>query len=286
MKCEHCSVSLTYHKSSGKMVCHYCGYTRDPVEVCPECGSLDVGYSGFGTERIEEEIARRFPKLTTARVDTDSVRKKGALEKVLGDFREGRIDILLGTQMVAKGLNFPKVKLVGIVLADSTLNVPDFRSPERTFSLIMQVSGRAGRYTDDGRVVIQTFKPGVPAIADAASGELEKYYTEELMMRKELRFPPYYRLFRIVFRGRDGRKVRDRAERAAEALRAESPADTEILGPAACPIEVISRNIRRHIIIRTMRYGEVHRMLRRWAVEEHDPGGTYREIDPDPVSLL
>lgn len=286
MKCRHCSVSLTYHKSSGKMVCHYCGYSRDPVQVCPECGSLDVGYSGFGTERIEEEVARRFPKLRTARIDTDSVRKKGALEKTLSEFREGSIDILLGTQMVAKGLNFPKVKLVGIVLADSSLNVPDFRAPERTFSLIVQVSGRAGRYSDDGKVIIQTFKPRIPAIADAAAGDLEKYYSDELLMRKELGFPPFYRLFRIVFRGRDPRKVEGRAEKAAAALREFGVEETEILGPASCPIEVIARNYRRHIIIRTLRYGEVHRMLRRWAQQENGSSGTYREIDPDPVSLL
>ncbi|MFP4617368.1 MAG: primosomal protein N' [Spirochaetaceae bacterium] len=286
MKCRHCSVSLTYHKSRGKMICHYCGYRRDPVEVCPECGSLDVGYSGFGTERIEEETARRFPHLSIARVDTDSVKKKGSLEKTLNDFRDGKIDILLGTQMVAKGLNFPGVKLVGIVLADSTLNVPDFRSPERTFSLIVQVSGRAGRYTDDGRVIIQTFKPGVPAIADAAAGEHERYYTDELAMRKELGFPPYNRLFRIVFRGGEREKVKKRAEAAATALRSYYLEDTEILGPASCPVEVIAGNIRYHIIIRTLRYADVHRMLRRWYHEEKEEKGTYREIDPDPVSLL
>ncbi|MFO7849507.1 MAG: primosomal protein N' [Spirochaetia bacterium] len=286
MKCSHCSVSLTYHKSSGKMICHYCGYRRDPVGVCPECGSLDVGYSGFGTERIEEETARRFPHLSIARVDTDSVKKKGSLEKTLNDFREGKIDILLGTQMVAKGLNFPGVKLVGIVLADSTLNVPDFRSPERTFSLIVQVSGRAGRYTDDGRVIIQTFKPGVPAIADAAAGEHERYYTEELAVRKELGFPPYNRLFRIVFRGREGKKVKERAEAAAGALRSYGLEDTEILGPASCPIEIIAGNVRHHIIIRTLRYSDVHKVLRRWSREERGVKGTYREIDPDPVSML
>ncbi len=286
MKCERCSVGLTYHKGRGKMVCHYCGYSRPPVDVCPECGSLDVGYSGFGTERIEEEVARLFPKLSVARVDTDSVRKKGELERLLAEFKKGRIDILLGTQMVAKGLNFPKVKLVGIVLADSSLNVPDFRSPERTFSLIVQVSGRAGRYTDDGRVIIQTFKPRIPAVLDAAEGELERYYEGELAMRKELRFPPFYRLFRIVFRGKDRQKVRERAEKAEAVLRERLPEESEILGPAACPIEVISRNVRHHIIIRTLRYGEVHRMLRRWAAEEEGPRETYREIDPDPVSLL
>ena len=134
------------------MICHYCGYTRTPVEVCPECGSLDVGYSGFGTEMVEEDVRRRFPDLRIVRVDTDAMRKRGQLKETLAKFRDGEIDILLGTQMVAKGLNFPGVKLVGIVLADTGLHLPDFRAQERTFALIVQVSGRAGRYLPDGRL--------------------------------------------------------------------------------------------------------------------------------------
>ncbi len=286
LKCIRCSVSLTLHKSSGRMVCHYCGYTRRPVDICPDCGSLDVGYSGFGTEKIEEEIAQLFPRLRVARVDTDSTRKKGSLEEILSKFRRGEYDVLLGTQMVAKGLNFPGVRLVGIVLADSTLNLPDFRAGERTFGLITQVSGRAGRYTDDGEVLVQTFKPQVPAVAYAARGELDRFYGEELEIRRQLGFPPFYRIFRITVRGRDAEKVRARIEQAAEDLERHTGGETQLLGPAACPIEVISRNYRYHLLLRSSAFDVTHRAIRSWLTEERGDTATYMELDVDPVSLL
>ncbi|MDD4573469.1 MAG: primosomal protein N', partial [Sphaerochaeta sp.] len=150
MQCPHCSVSLTFHQGKGEMICHYCGYRRKPIQVCPECHSLDVGYSGFGTEMVEQDVRMFFPQASIRRLDTDSAKDKKHMHEVLEQFRKGEVDILLGTQMVAKGLNFPRVELVGIVLADSGMNIPDFRSQERTFSLLMQVSGRAGRYNDQG----------------------------------------------------------------------------------------------------------------------------------------
>jgi primosomal protein N' (replication factor Y) len=201
MKCRNCSVSLTFHKSKGRMICHYCGRTEKPVDVCPECGSLDVGYSGFGTELVEEETRRLFPDLSVARLDTDTTTKRGAMKRILEDFERGRIDMLLGTQMVAKGLNFPGVKLVGIILADTTLHLPDFRALERTYGLVVQVAGRAGRYSTDGTVVIQTYKPENEAIRFAASSSPEDFYPWELEMRREMGFPPFSRRFRIVFRG-------------------------------------------------------------------------------------
>ena len=203
MKCGRCSVSLTYHKSRNQMLCHYCGFRAAPLEVCPECGSLDVGYSGFGTEKVEEDVIRLFPGLTISRVDTDSVKKRGSLAGILTDFRSGKIDILLGTQMVAKGLNFPGVKLVGIILADTGLQLPDFRAAERTFSLVTQVAGRAGRYMPDGKVIIQTFRPEHEAIRLAAEGNPVTFYERELETRDMLGFPPFSRLIRIVFRGKD-----------------------------------------------------------------------------------
>jgi primosomal protein N' (replication factor Y) len=286
MKCARCSVSLTLHKSSGLMVCHYCGYTRPPVEVCPECGSLDVGYSGFGTEKIEEEISTLFPRLRVARVDTDSTRRKGSLEQVLNTFRNGGYDLLLGTQMVAKGLNFPGVRLVGIVLADSTLNLPDFRAGERTFGLINQVAGRAGRYTPDGLVLVQTFRPHTPAVAYAARGEMERFYREELAARRELVFPPFCRMFRITVRGRDPEKVRSRIEEVAEHLASYAGPETQLLGPAACPIEVISRNYRYHLLLRTTSFDATHRAVRSWHAADAGDSSTYLELDVDPINLL
>ena len=285
MKCRQCSVSLTYHKNRNKMVCHYCGFTKQPVEVCPDCGSLDVGYSGFGTELIEEEVRGLFPGLNIARVDTDSIKKKGTLKKLLDDFKNGKIDILLGTQMVAKGLNFPGVKLVGIVLADTGLHLPDFRAQERTFALIVQVSGRAGRYMPDGRVIIQTYRPENEAVKLAAEGKMEEFYKKELEVREMLRFPPYTRLFRIVFRGKDRNKVYETAGKAARLLKSDLDS-SEILGPSECPLSVISGNLRHQIIIRTSSFSKTHIVITNCFSRFKPLSGVYVEIDVDPVSLL
>ncbi|WP_304243661.1 primosomal protein N', partial [Gracilinema caldarium] len=210
LTCKHCSVSLTYHKQLGKAVCHYCGYSVVPPRACPQCGSLEAGFAGFGTEMIEEEVQRTFPDLRVRRADADSTSKKGSLRETLDVFRAGGIDILLGTQMVAKGLNFPGVRLVGVVLADTALHLPDFRAAERTFSLIVQVAGRAGRYFPDGRVLVQTFRPQDPAITYACSADIEGFYRYELAQRKDLGFPPYTRLIRITVRSKQAEQA-DRA---------------------------------------------------------------------------
>ncbi len=286
MTCRSCSVSLTLHKSSGRMVCHYCGWSRRPEEVCPECGSLDIGYSGFGTEKIEEDVQRTFPDLSIKRIDTDAVRKKGSLQTTLEQFKKGEIDILLGTQMVAKGLNFPGVRLVGIIQADSALHLPDFRSRERTFSLITQVAGRAGRYDSEGIVIIQTFTPGDPAIALAARGKVDEFYRLELENRNLLSFPPFARLVRMVFRGKDGKDVEKLSEEAIEYLQKELPPEVEILGPAECPISVISGNHRFQIILRAQKLSLLLPAVHRYRREVKSRSGSYVEYDVDPVSLL
>jgi primosomal protein N' (replication factor Y) len=286
MTCRSCSVSLTLHKSSGRMVCHYCGWSRKPEDVCPECGSLDIGYSGFGTEKIEEDVQRTFPDLSIKRIDTDAVRKKGSLQTILEQFKKGDIDILLGTQMVAKGLNFPGVRLVGIIQADSALHLPDFRSRERTFSLITQVAGRAGRYDSEGTVIIQTFTPGDPAIALAAEGRVDDFYRLELENRNMLSFPPFSRLLRMVFRGKDGNDVEKLSEEAVEYLQKELPPDVEILGPAECPISIISGNHRFQIILRAARLSLLLPAVHRYRRDVKGRSGSYVEYDVDPVSLL
>ncbi|MBI9105915.1 MAG: primosomal protein N' [Spirochaetales bacterium] len=288
-RCRNCSVSLTYHKQRNKLVCHYCGYSEQPRVVCPECGSLDVGYSGFGTEMIELELNTLFPKLRIERVDTDSVKEKGSLKDRLQRFKNGEIDILLGTQMVAKGLNFPGVKLVGIVLADTGLHLPDFRAYERTFNLIVQVSGRAGRYFPDGKVMIQTYKPENEAIRMAADGMLESFYRREIEIRQELGFPPFGRLFRLVFRGKNEERVIASAEDFAFRFDIDGlPEDsnTEVLGPAECPLSMISGNFRYQIIIRTDNFKPVHSLFKGALAQYNLPSGVYIEADVDPVSLL
>jgi primosomal protein N' (replication factor Y) (superfamily II helicase) len=286
MTCRHCAVSLTYHKSRERLICHYCGYTARPVEQCPDCGSVDVGYSGFGTELIEEEVKRTFPDLSIRRIDTDSVRKKGVLEKTLDEFRSGEIDILLGTQMVAKGLNFPGVKLVGIVLADTGLHLPDFRSQERTFSLIVQVSGRAGRFIPDGEVIIQTYMPQNDAIRLAARADLSSFYERELEMRKLLCFPPFSRIIRLVFRAKSDSKARASAGETAQRLGNLLPGGAKMLGPAECPLSVIAGNHRYQLLIRTTEFSAAHSAVSTFRRSYKTPSGVYIEIDVDPVSLL
>ncbi|TVR58469.1 MAG: primosomal protein N' [Spirochaetaceae bacterium] len=290
-RCTRCSVALTYHKNRDTLVCHYCGYTTRPIAVCPECGSLDVGYGGFGTERIEEDVARLFPELTVARLDTDAVKKKGVLERTITAFRDHEIDILLGTQMVAKGLNFPGVRLVGIVLADSGLTLPDFRSAERTFSLIVQVAGRAGRFAPDGRVIVQTMRPEHPAIKRAVAGDLEGFYREELAVREQLGFPPFSRLMRVVARGRNREEVEAAADEYAKAVARALGADaddggSEILGPAECPIANIAGNFRYHVIVKTRFFRRAHRAVTAAVRDGRKNRGVYLELDIDPVSLL
>lgn len=286
MRCKSCSVSLTYHKSSNRMVCHYCGWSRSPVDICPECGSLDVGYSGFGTEKIEEDVKMIFPDYRVERIDTDAVRKKGSLRTLLTRFKKGEIDILLGTQMVAKGLNFPHLRLVGIIQADSALHLPDFRSRERTFNLITQVAGRAGRYDAEGLVLVQTFTPGDPAISYAVSGKIEEFYQLELESRRDLEFPPYFRLVRMVFRGKQEKEVLAASRKAADFIQNLLGPEVEILGPSECPISVLSGNSRYQIIFRGAKLGQILPALHSYRSAGQENRKIYVEYDVDPVSLL
>ncbi|MEJ5188440.1 MAG: primosomal protein N' [Breznakiellaceae bacterium] len=286
--CKRCSVSLTYHKHKGRALCHYCGYSVLPPSVCPQCGLVEAGFVGFGTEMIEEEVRQTFPDLRVRRVDTDTLGKKGSLKEVFEVFRAGGIDILLGTQMVAKGLNFPGVRLVGVVLADTALHLPDFRAAERTFSLIVQVAGRAGRYFPDGKVLVQTFRPSDPAISRACAMDITGFYAAELAVRKELAFPPYTRLIRCTIRSRDPQRADRAAETLAHLIHLFLPADAELLGPADCPLSLIAGNHRRHIILRAKQLGGIHAAARS-ALElyeqKRDPR-VYIEVDVDPVQLL
>ncbi len=284
MQCRQCSIPLTYHKNRNRMICHYCGYQEPPLTLCPSCGSMDVGYAGFGTEHVEEEVSRFFPDARIARLDTDAVKKKGVLQDTISSFRNREIDILLGTQMVAKGLNFPGVSLVGIVLADTGLSLPDFRAGERTFSLIVQVAGRAGRYSDDGEVLIQTFQPENPAIALAASGEWENFYHYEREARDALGFPPFSRLIRIVHRGKQMKKPLESLEMLTDRFRQAGIKD--VMGPAECPLGVIAGNFRFHTLIRSRNFSVEHNLIQRVLLDTPVSSGVYREIDVDPVQLL
>lgn len=286
LKCRNCSVPLTWHKAQGSMKCHYCGWQVKPPSTCPECSSLDVGYSGFGTEFIEEEVRRTFPGFTIQRVDTDTLTKKNELRDALDNFRSGKTDILLGTQMVAKGLNFPGVRLVGIALADTGLHMPDFRAAERTFALIVQVAGRAGRFFPDGRVIIQTWSPSNPAIVYASRGDLEGFYTQELEQRAQLGFPPFSRLIRLVFRSKNESVAENGASGAALILKDLIPKDAELMGPAECPLTLISGNYRHQIIIRGQNLPPLTKAVRQFMTGYKSLQSLYIEVDVDPISLL
>ena len=288
LKCRQCSVSLTYHKDRGRAICHYCGFSLVPPKACPECGSLEAGFSGFGTEMIEEEVKRTFPDLRIRRADADSTEKKGSLKETLDVFRAGGIDLLLGTQMVAKGLNFPGVRLVGVVLADTGLHLPDFRAAERTFSLIVQVAGRAGRYFPDGRVLVQTFRPQDPAILRSCALDLEGFYDAELRQREALFFPPYSRLIRLTLRSKDREKAERGIGRIAARLKPLLPKGADLLGPAECPIAMIAGNHRRHILVRGADMQGIHASVRKVlaAYDEEKEANAYLEVDVDPVNLL
>lgn len=297
LTCKNCSVSLTYHASEKRLRCHYCGYAVPQPSSCPECGSFDIGYFGFGTEYIENEVKAKFPECSIERIDTDSLASKDDLEQKLAAFRKGKINILLGTQMIAKGLNFPNLKLVGVVLADTGLHLPDFRAAERTFSLLVQVAGRAGRFFPDGKVIVQSFYPDRPAIKYACSGDIEGFYNYELEQRKLLFFPPFSRLIRLVFRSAQKNLSEQASQSAYDILIKELEqikqykdleADyyDEILGPSECPLAMIAANYRFQIVLRATSISIIHSAVQRFIHYYKSLSGVYLEVDVDPVSLL
>ena len=286
MKCKNCSVSMTFHKSENRLRCHYCGWHILPPSSCPKCGSLDIGYSGFGTEFIEAETAQKFPNARIVRVDTDSVSKKGELQNKIDAFKKGEFDIMLGTQMVAKGLNFPNLKTVGIILADTALHLPDFRATERTFSLITQVAGRAGRFFPDGKVFVQTYNPENQAISFACSANTEGFYDFEISQRKLLSFPPFSRLIRLVFRSSNQIKAQMTSEDAANLIENLKIPGVEILGPSECPLSKISQNYRFQLILRGEKIVPLQNAVRKLLFDYRHPQEVYIECDVDPVSLL
>jgi len=269
-------------------MCHYCGYSEPPPEACPECGCVEAGFRGFGTEMIEEEVRRTFPDLRLRRIDADTAGKKGGLEETLSLFKTGMIDILLGTQMVAKGLNFPGVRLVGVVFADTGLHLPDFRAAERTFSLIVQVSGRAGRYFPDGKVIVQTLRLDDPAITRSCALDVTGFFNAELNQRKALNFPPYSRLIRFTIRSKDEKRANAAISRLASLASPLIQSGSDMLGPAECPIGVINNNFRRQLLLRSSSMTAIHSAARELLsrYEKGKDAKTYLEVDIDPVSML
>jgi primosomal protein N' (replication factor Y) len=291
--CRFCDLALTYHKERDIMLCHYCGFEQEPQRNCPLCGKAAVRYQGLGTEKLQVEIEERFPRHVVRRMDSDTMRKPGSHARVLAAFRKGLIHILLGTQMIAKGLDFPNVTLVGVVNADVGLHVPDFRSAERTFQLLSQVAGRAGRGPQGGRVLVQTFTPEHPCIALAATHDYAGFVAAEMAHRRQHNYPPYQRLARIIVRSRDQKAASAFADHLADAFQhtlhtlfEQSPPEVRVLGPAEAPVFRLKGYYRFHFQLQSPSSGTLHQVLRTVLPAQRLPAGVEFTLDVDPFNML
>ncbi|MFP6899568.1 MAG: primosomal protein N' [Opitutales bacterium] len=246
--CDHCSITLTYHRAGGRLRCHFCGHDRPAYRRCPECSSIKIARRGIGTQRVEDVVRKVIPKGRVLRLDADVMSKKNLFRRALNDFRTGKIDVLVGTQMIAKGLDFPNVTLVGIIDADLSLRLEDFRAAERTFQLLVQVAGRAGRGDRAGEVFAQTYSPESSSIQFARHSDLDGFAEEELRQRKEFGYPPFRHLVRHLFRSRNDRKAAFFAEQWSKRLRDKlNPLEVEVRGPSPAPLEKIKDHYRFHL---------------------------------------
>ena len=252
LKCPSCGISMTYHLHSESCVCHYCGYQRKMPEICPECRSSYIKHFGIGTEKVETFVKEAFPAYSCERLDLDTSGKKGSTQKILRDFKEGKTRILVGTQIIAKGLDFPNVGLVGIIAADISLNIPDYRSSERTFQLITQAGGRAGRGDYVGRVIVQTYKPEHYAIITASQHDYKSFYNHEILMRQQLEYPPFVDIIQIMISGEEEDKAGRLSENVMKVLKNKAGWTSihYFLGPRPAPRQKINDLFRFQILIK------------------------------------
>jgi len=289
--CPSCNVSLTFHRARSRLVCHHCLHEARVPGMCDVCGEPDLLFTGVGTEQVERKIAELFPTARVLRMDVDTTGSKGAHGRLLELVRRGEVDILLGTQMIAKGLDFPNVTLVGVINADVGLNLPDFRAAERTFQLLAQVAGRAGRGREPGEVLVQTARPRHPALLAALGHDYEAFARSELEDRAAPGYPPHRRLANLIISGPSEDGVAEAAERVARATR-ELIADhslpgIDLVGPAPCPIDRIRGRWRWHFLLKSDRPAALGSLVRHLARHQAQPSGALRlEIDRDPEALL
>jgi len=289
-QCPNCSLALTYHRQAQQLKCHICAHEAPAPTACPDpkCRNPAIRYAGLGTERVEATLSMLFPKARVRRMDRDTLRRKEDYRNVLGDFRTGKIDILVGTQMIAKGLHFPNVTLVGIMHADLALHIPDFRAGERTFQLLTQVAGRAGRGDVEGEVYVQAFTPFHPAIQYARRHDFAGFYEQEMEFRRQLNYPPLRRVALILLKGRNDDKVKYIATQIKRELDhlPGMPRDLTIAGPAAAPMARTEGNYRHQIMLRTGQMTVLSAALSEMAGRLAMPDGVTLMIDVDPVNLL
>ncbi|MED3832803.1 primosomal protein N' [Peribacillus frigoritolerans] len=262
INCPNCDISLTYHRFNDIMKCHYCGFEEGMPSNCPECESEHIRFFGTGTQKVEEELAKILPEARVIRMDVDTTSKKGSHERLLNAFGEGKADILLGTQMIAKGLDFPNITLVGVLSADTMLHLPDFRSSEKTFQLLTQVSGRAGRHQLPGEVVIQTYTPEHYSIELSALQDYDAFYEREMYLRRQSHYPPYYYVVLITVSHEDLMKTVSVTEKITNYLGSRLNRDSVVLGPVASPISRINNRYRYQCLIKYKREPDLNQHLR------------------------
>jgi primosomal protein N' (replication factor Y) len=289
MNCPHCDITLTYHRYNEQMKCHYCGYEDRVPVICPECNSEHIRYFGTGTQKVEEELHKLLPEARVIRMDVDTTGRKGSHEKLLTAFQEGQADILLGTQMIATGLDFPNITLVGVLSADTMLHLPDFRASEKTFQLLTQVSGRAGRHQLPGEVVIQTYTPEHYSIELAGSQDYDRFYQQEMMVRKVHQYPPFYYLSLVTVSHEELMKVVSVTEKIAKFISSRLSREAVVLGPVASPIPRINDRYRYQCLIKYKKEPELNNALK--AILDHyqqemGSAGLQISVDLNPYILM
>ncbi len=287
LECSSCSIAMNFHKE-GVCVCHYCGQKRNLPNICPVCGSSDLHLVGTGTQRIEDLVEKEFKNYSTFRLDQDSARKKNTIFDLIERMNNGEVDILIGTQMVAKGFDFSNITVVGVLLADIGLHMPDFRATERIFSLLMQVAGRAGRGEESGHVIIQTLSKENKIFEFLKNQDFMSFYKYELSVRKELNYPPFSRMARLLLRGIDENKVSEHIAKLRiliDTIISKEASSVMVLGPTAAPFHKIANKYRYHILLKSQSIGPIHSIISQIKGIITDKN-LYLEIDIDPFDIM
>ena len=288
-QCPNCDISLTYHKTTDQLKCHYCGYEETPSNQCPNCESEHIRQMGTGTQRVEELLQQEYPDARIIRMDVDTTSRKGAHEKLLSDFEQGKGDILLGTQMIAKGLDYPNITLVGVLNADTMLNLPDFRASERTYQILTQVAGRAGRHEKEGQVIIQTYNPEHYAIQDVKQNNYLTFYQREMTYRKLGKYPPYYFLINFTISHKEMKKVMEASKHIHHILLQHLTSKSYVLGPSPAALSRINNEYRFQILVKYKREPELLTALQYlddYYHEQYIKDKLSLKIDIDPQVMM
>ncbi|MDP4093855.1 MAG: primosomal protein N' [Bacillota bacterium] len=292
IKCLNCNITMTYHSHDDRLICHYCGYTIKNPETCPSCKSSHIRHFGVGTQKIEEEIKKHFEGATVIRMDMDTTTYKNSHEEILSVFKEKNINIMVGTQMIAKGHDFPNVTLVGVIAADSMLNINDFRASEKTFQLLTQVAGRAGRGELTGRVIIQTYNTEDFSIRAACRHDYRSFYSQEIILREKLSYPPFTNIASVIMSGNADKSVFSQSKQVTEQLREKFKVvgcDSEVMGPSRAPLSKIRNKYRWRIIIKCREFDILTKIMTEvsdWFNAERKNSGTDMSVDINPLSML